>query len=501
MNFWSSLLYFLLIWNSIHYLLSLLRRTKLSRKRLPPGPFPFPIFGNILDHITNPHRTLAQLAKVHGPAMAVQLGSLTTVVISSAPMAKQVLQKNDLSFSTRNPWVAVSVLDHHESSVAFLPPDAHWRSFRKVCKTYMFANSRLEASKDLRRNNVQQLLSYVQDCCEAGTAIDIRQASVTTSLNFLSNIFFSLDLAHPNSTSRSGNELQELVSAMVVEAGTLSAADFFPLLKMVDPQGIRRRATIIVREMFKVFNAIIHQRLESRKATGTSENNDVLDAILSISQGSNKEFDVADIPHLFLDLFVAGTDTTSTTFEWAMAELIHNPEKLTKAKAELEQVIGKGCPVKEEDIVRLPYLEAVITETLRLHPPVTFLIPRKVVKDVDLCEYTVPKNAQVLVNIWAMGRDETLWKEATSFEPERFLGSNIDVKGGDFEFIPFGAGRRMCPGMSLANRMLPYMLGSLIHSFDWKLEGGITPEKMNMDDKFGFTVVKAQPLRAVPVSL
>jgi len=197
------------------------------------------------------------------------------------------------------------------------------------------------------------------------------------------------------------------------------------------------------------------------------------------------------------DLFVAGTDTTSSTLEWAMAELLNNTEKLKKARAELEEIVGKDNPIEESDITRLPYLQAVVKETLRLHPSAPFLVPRRAVSDVKLSGFTVPKNAQILVNMWAIGRDPEIWENPNSFQPERFLGSEIDVKGRDFELIPFGAGSRICPGLPLAIRMLHLMLGSLIHEFCWELEfeGG---EKMDMEDRYAFTLQKAGSLRAIP---
>ncbi|KAL7212811.1 hypothetical protein ACSBR2_015489 [Camellia fascicularis] len=198
------------------------------------------------------------------------------------------------------------------------------------------------------------------------------------------------------------------------------------------------------------------------------------------------------------DLFAAGTDTTSTTLEWAMTEILHNPKILSKARAELEQTIGKGKQVEESDITRLPYLQAIIKETFRLHPPAPLLLPHKVETDVEVCGFTVPKGAQVLVNAWAIGRDPSIWENPNLFMPERFLGSQVDVRGKDFELIPFGAGRRICPGLPLATRMVHLMLGSLINSFDWKLEDGIAPEDMKMEEKFGFTLKLAQPLHAIP---
>lgn len=199
------------------------------------------------------------------------------------------------------------------------------------------------------------------------------------------------------------------------------------------------------------------------------------------------------------DLFTAGTDTTSSTLEWAMAELLRNPDMLSKARSELEQAIGKGKQVEESDIVKLPYLQAILKETFRIHPIVPLLLPRKAEVDTVVQGFSIPKGTQVLVNTWAIARDPTTWDEPDMFMPERFLGSNVDVKGQHFELIPFGAGRRICPGLPLAMRMLPLMLGSLINCFEWRLEDDMKPEDINMEEKYSITIRMGQTLRAIPV--
>lgn len=173
---------------------------------------------------------------------------------------------------------------------------------------------------------------------------------------------------------------------------------------------------------------------------------------------------------------------------------------MSKAKVELEQNIGKGNLVEESDIGRLPYLQAILKETFRLHPIGPFLIPRQAEMDLEMHGYMIPKGAQLIVNVWAIGRDPNLWDNPNLFSPERFLESEIDFKGRNFELIPFGAGRRICLGMSLAIRLLILMLGLLINCFDWELESGTKPEDIDMDDKFGLSLEKAQPVLAVPIS-
>lgn len=197
------------------------------------------------------------------------------------------------------------------------------------------------------------------------------------------------------------------------------------------------------------------------------------------------------------EIFMAGSETSSSTIEWALSELLRSPEKMIKVKAELATVIGPNKKFKESDIDNLPYLQAVIKETLRLHAPIPFLIPRKALQDTEFMGYHIPKNTQLFVNAWAIGRDPECWDEPSSFKPERFIGSNVDYKGQHFELIPFGAGRRMCVGIPLADRMLHLALGSLLHEFDWELDSSVTRKTLDMRDKIGIVVRKLEPLKAV----
>jgi cytochrome P450 len=182
-----------------------------------------------------------------------------------------------------------------------------------------------------------------------------------------------------------------------------------------------------------------------------------------------------------------------------MTELLRNQEKMAKAHNELKEVFGKDGLVQEADISKLPYLQTIVKETFRLHPPAPFLVPHKAEIDVELCGFIVPKNAQILVNVWAMGQDSSIWPNPNLFLPERFSEKDIELKGGDFELIPFGAGRRICPGLPLANRMVHLILASLVYHFNWKLADEMKPEDIDMRETFGVAVRKAKPLRAIPV--
>ncbi|KAL3344549.1 hypothetical protein AABB24_023805 [Solanum stoloniferum] len=467
----------------------------LSRsKRVAPGPFPLPIIGNLhlLGH--KPHISLAQLAKKHGPIMNLKLGQINTVVISSSVLAKQVLQKQDLAFSNRFVPDALRACNHSGLSVVWLPVNnSQWRTLRKVMNSHIFSGNKLDANEHLRTKKIQDLIDYCHNCSKVGEAVDMGRASFRTSLNLISNTIFSKDLTDPFSDS--AKEFKELVWNIMVEVGKPNLVDYFPLLKMIDPQGIRRRLTEYFTKVLHLISGLIDERIKERKM-GNRANVDVLDALLNIS---TDEIDRNHIEHLCLEMFAAGTDTISNTLEWAMAELLKNPHTLEKAQKELEQIIGRGKLIDEADVAKLPYLRCIVKETFRIHPQVPFLIQRKTEEDIDFCGYTIPKDSQVLVNVWAIGRDSSLWEGPLDFKPERFWESEIDFRGRDFELIPFGAGRRISPGLPLAIRMVPVALGSLLNTFNWKLHGGIAPKDLDMEESFGITLAKTQPLLAIPI--
>ncbi|GMI67334.1 cytochrome P450, family 76, subfamily C, polypeptide 4 [Hibiscus trionum] len=493
----SSLLCLLLAWLLVQAFNSIRNGNKSSESKLPPGPRRLPILGNILDLGDKPHRSLAKLAQIHGPVMSLKLGSLITVVVSSETMAKEVLQKQDLFFSNRTILDAVRATRHHEVGMTWIPVSPLWRTFRKLCNSHIFTAAKLDANEYLRRDKIRQLIADVRRSCLKGEAISIGQAAFNATINLLSNTVFSVDLVDPNSSD--AQEFRKTVWGIMAEAGKPNLADYFPLLQKLDPQGIRGRMTVHFQKLLHLFGQLFDERSQSRKSQNSTASNDVLDTLLDIIEGGVEKLNRNHIVHLFLVLFVAGTDTTSSTLEWAMAEVLRNPQVLLKAKKELEEAIGKGNPIEECDINRLPYLQAIIKETFRMHPVVPLLLPRRAGCDADLCGYKVPEGSQVFVNVWAIGRDPSIWENPNSFAPERFSGSEIDVKGRNFGLVPFGAGRRICPGLPLASRMLHLMLGSLINSFDWELEGGVSPNEMNMEEKFGITLQMAEPLRAIPV--
>uniref|UniRef100_A0A7N0V789 Cytochrome P450 n=1 Tax=Kalanchoe fedtschenkoi TaxID=63787 RepID=A0A7N0V789_KALFE len=487
----NSLFCLLLALTSIFIIAAKISRGGRSKsKRLPPGPRPLPLIGNLHQLGPKPHRSLSALARTHGPIMSLRLGQVPAIIISSAPAAKQVLQKLDQSFAHRAVPECLHACGHAEVSVGWGAPVPKWRELRKICSTYIFSHQRIQDMEELRNRKVRELVEDVGASASLGDAVAVGEATFKASLNVLSTALLSVNLAEAGSDI--GREFKESFMSIMKLAGVPNLVDYYPWLSRVDPQRIRARMGSHVSKLLAQVDGIIGERLAKREELGAGfENGDVLDTLLDIVRDSPDEMITRnDINHLLLDLFVGGTDTTASTIEWAMSEMLKNPKSLSKAKAEMEE----GRHVEDTDIPRLPYLQAIVKETLRLHPPLP-LIPRRAVDDVELCGFLVPKDTKVLISTWAIGRDGDAWESPECFNPERFLGSQVDVKGVDFDLIPFGSGRRICPGLPLAYKMIHLLLGSLVNCFEWRFEGGVEDE--DTDEVFGFSLQKARPLRLV----
>ncbi|PIA38467.1 hypothetical protein AQUCO_02800289v1 [Aquilegia coerulea] len=318
------------------------------------------------------------------------------------------------------------------------------------------------------------------------------------NFNAIGNAIFSKDIVNPQLNN--GTEFFTSTAQTLELVTKSNVADYFPWLRWLDPQGMKKKMKQLMRRMIGFSSALVKERILDRKNGKRNEKKDFLDVMLDF-QGNQLDGESANLSERNIsigiqELLQAATDTSTSTIEWAMTELLRNPEVMRKVEAELNQVVGLK-KVEEGDIRNLPYLQAVVKETLRLHPAVPLLVPRSVREDTEFMGYSIPKNTQIFVNVWAIARDPASWDDPLTFKPERFLSSDVDYKGQHFQFLPFGAGRRMCVGLPFAQNMLHCTIASLIHSFEWSLEDGITPDKINVEERLGLTLRKADPLKVV----
>ena len=279
---------FLLIFivTQVFYSLFASKMRNKTNSKLPPGPFPLPIVGNLFVMNNKPHKSLAKLAKIYGPILSLKLGQVTTIVISSPDMAKEILQTHDSLLSDRTVPHALTAFNHDQFGVGFLSLSPLWREMRRVCKNQLFSNKSLDASQYLRRGKIDELINYVSQCSLKGEAIDMGKLAFKTSINLLSNTVFSVDFANN----------KDLVMDMSETVGSPNMADFFPLLRLIDPQGIKRTYVFYVGKLFGIFDNIIDQKLKLREGDGFVTNNDMLDSLLA--EENKNELDREKIQHL-----------------------------------------------------------------------------------------------------------------------------------------------------------------------------------------------------------
>ncbi|KAF7012151.1 hypothetical protein CFC21_026373 [Triticum aestivum] len=371
------------------YLLSLLAH---ARSGLPPGPSPLPLIGSIHLLGDKPHRSLARLAKIHSPLMSIRLGTVTTVVISSPAMAREFLQRHGCLHGLTPPAST-------RLAPSWLPPVQRWRALRKIMATELFAPQRLDALHHLRSDKVRELTDHVARLARDGTAVNIGRVAFTTSLNLVSRTIFSIDLTSLDDHGRS-KEFQEVITGIMEGLGAPNVSDFFPVLEPADLQGMRCRLARLFARLDAVFDAEVDQRLRDRDACQPRKN-DYLDVLLDVaaSEDGKDLLDRETLRSHFTELFAAGSDTNSSTVEWAMAELLQNQSSMAKVCDELAQVIGAIINIEEADIARLPYLQAVIKETLRLHPPTPLLLPRQPKAMVKIEGYTITMGSHLFINV------------------------------------------------------------------------------------------------------
>ncbi|GAV75349.1 p450 domain-containing protein [Cephalotus follicularis] len=240
-----------------------------------------------------------------------------------------------------------------------------------------------------------------------------------------------------------------------------------------------------------IYEEVIQKHLDPSRPKPQHE--DLVDVLLRIQKDTNQAINISSkqIKGVLVDMFIAGTDTSAATLVWIMCELIRNPLVMRRVQVEVREVAKGKLKVEESDLPRLVYMKAVIKETWRLHPPVPLLVPRETLEECGVGGYRIPCKTRVLVDARLIGKDPKYWENPNEFQPERFLESSIDYRGKHFEFIPFGVGRRGCPGINFAVPIVEFALANLLFRFDWQLTPG---EILDMDAEFGLTMIKKIPL-------
>lgn len=468
---------------------------KKTPRPLPPGPKGWPIIGALPLLGSMPHVTLANLAKKYGPVMYLKMGTCDMVVASTPTAARAFLKTLDLNFSNRPPNAGATHLAYNSQDMVFADYGPRWKLLRKLSNLHMLGGKALEDWTHVRSIELGHMLRAMCEASSRGEAVVVPEMLTYAMANMIGQIILSRRVFETKGSE--SNEFKDMVVELMTSAGYFNIGDFIPSIAWMDLQGIERG----MKKLHRRFDVLLTKMIEEHMSTTHQRKGkpDFLDVIMANRDNSEGEkLSITNIKALLLNLFTAGTDTSSSIIEWSMAEMVKNPTIMKKAHDEMDKVIGRNRRLEESDIPKLPYLQAICKETFRKHPSTPLNLPRVSTHACQVNGYYIPKNTRLSVNIWAIGRDPDVWENPHEFTPERFLTekyAKIDPRGNDFELIPFGAGRRICAGTRMGIVLVEYILGSLVHSFDWKLPNGVN--ELNMDESFGLALQKAVPLSAI----
>ncbi|MED6219489.1 hypothetical protein PIB30_036270 [Stylosanthes scabra] len=493
-------LLFIIISLLFHISVLLLWRAKKDNNvhRVPPGPWKLPLIGNLhqLAGSSLPHHALTKLANKHGPLMHLQLGQISAVVVSSPSIAREIMKTHDLTFADRPEFLPSKILVYDSSDITFAPYGEFWRQMRKICTVELLSSKKVQSLFYIRQEEVANMLETIR--ASAGGTINLSKM-----INNLISIVIS--------RSAFGNlsEDHELFVSFVKEAIALgdgfALADVFPSLKPLHfITGFEAKLKKMHVKIDKILDKIIKEnegkKLEDTHQEQEKKNENLVEVLLRVLKSGTLDTQITmnHVKAVIWDVFSAGTDTSVVVIEWVMSELMRSPRAMKKAQAEIRQALRGKQTIREADVTELPYLKAVISEAMRLHPPLPLLLPRQAREDCTIHGYHIPINTKVMVNAYALGRDPDYWYDADTFLPERFLDTPMDFKGTNFEYIPFGAGRRICPGINFGLANVEFALAMLLYHFNWELPNGIKPEDLDMNEAQGAVIGRKNNLYLIP---
>ncbi|KAL6649971.1 hypothetical protein ACP70R_014195 [Stipagrostis hirtigluma subsp. patula] len=483
--------------------LSLRRRHQRARKyNIPPGPRPWPVIGNLNLIGSLPYRSIHKLSTRYGPLMSLRFGSFPVVVGSSVDMARFFLKTSDLAFLDRPRTAAGKHTVYNYSGMMWSPYGAYWRQARKLWVTELLSARRLRSTEHVRDEEVRAMLRDLRAASSGGRAVVLKDHLFMVILNVFSRMVLGKKyvVAEPGSAA-TPEQFRWMIEEILFLNGAFHIGDLIPWLNWLDPMGYIRRMKRLSKKFDRFLEHVLDEHNDRRqRGDEVFVAKDMVDVLLELADDQNLEVPIQrdGVKAFILELITGGTDTTAVMIEWAVCELLRKPNVLAKATEELDRVVGRDRLVVEGDIPSLPYLEAIVKETMRLYPVGPLLSPRLSREDVRVGGYDIPAGTRVLVNVWAIGRDPAVWGDAAAeFRPERFIGSTMDVKGKDFELLPFGSGRRMCPALGLGLKMVQVTLANLLHAFAWRLPDGVAGEELSMEEKFTISMSRKVPLKAV----
>ncbi|KAH7848547.1 hypothetical protein Vadar_004244 [Vaccinium darrowii] len=457
-----------------------------NKKHLPPGPFALPIIGHLHLIKTPPHQALLRISSKHGPILFLRFGSRPTLVLSSTSAVEECFPKNDVAFSNRPPSISADHLSYNYTTIVWAPRGHLWRTLRRLTFVKLFSTSSLQKSSVVREEETKNFVSHLLRVSNSNSKVELKYWFFVLTVNIVMRLVNGERFVGDEVAGiEAGKKLVEGFEETFMKGTPLNLCDFFPVLRWVDYKGVEKSLRVVQGKRDEFLQGLVYEfrrKIEGDCFDDGGNCKSTLIGILLGLQESEPEFYTEDIiKSLILVLFLGGIGTSTSTMERAISLLLNHPEVLHKVRTEIDTQVGHGRFIEEMDLAALPFLQCVINETLRLYPPVPLLLPRYSSEDCTVGGFDVPRGTTLLVNVWAMHRDPKVWEEPNNFKPERF---EVIEKGREgFKFLPFGVGRRSCPGNNMAMRAISLAIGSLVQCFELEKVGDKKRDTSQLDEE------------------
>ncbi|KAI3705364.1 hypothetical protein L1987_75600 [Smallanthus sonchifolius] len=472
-------------------------RSNRSVPKLPPSPPKLPIIGNIHQLLGLPrHQALWQLSKQYGPIMQIHIGSKPLIVISSPTMTKQVFKNQDHIFCSRPISHASKRLSYNHLDIAFSPHNNHWREMRKIL-VFEFLGSKIASS--FNHVLVTEIKSMVHSLSlhPSEVAVNLNKMFLATVKGLVCKVAFGKNYREQPLNGPSW----EVMLDETTEILNGSIGDYFPWLgRFIDQfSGWNSKLENCFSNLDAYIETIVNEHQNHKLSDEEKDFVHTLVELSTIENDSGYRLTKEDMKALVMNVFTGGIDTTVVTMVWAMSEITRSARVMKKLQSEIRNCTGRIEKDQKLDIAKMTYLKMVVKETLRLHPPAPLLIPRESLSHCQIGGYDVFPHSTVLVNGWAIGRDQETWgKNATEFYPERFENLEVEHGGRNYEMVPFGGGRRSCSAMNTAPTTIELTIANLLYWFDWEVPDGVKNEDLNMKEEGSLVVRKELTLYLVP---
>ncbi|KFK41898.1 hypothetical protein AALP_AA2G186500 [Arabis alpina] len=453
---------------------------------IPPGPKPRFLLGNL--HQLKPHWThsFIEWSQTYGPIISVWIGSQLTIIVSTSDLAKQVLRDKDHQLSNRH---RIARMTQSGNDLVWSDYSPHYVKLRKLCTLEIFSLKSIENFRSLRemeaRSMVMSILKDLKSDDQTGKPLVVRKYLGAVVLNTISRLMIGKEFE-----SEEGKEFKSIVEKEHLLSGSGTVFDHVWWLKWVSSWIISDKEFLSHKDRrTKWFRGAIMEEED----VAVEDHAGFVRKLLVLKE--KNELSEETVHGLIWNMFTAGADTTAVVIEWAMAEMIKCPIVQEIVQQELDSVVGSERLMTESDIPKLPYLQCVVKEALRLHPSTPLMLPHKASETVWVGGYKIPKGASVYVHVKEIGRDPANWINPLEFRPERFLLEETDVKGRDYRILPFGSGRRVCPAAQLSMNLMTLVMGNMLQCFSWS--SPIPGERIDMSENPGLLCSMRTPLQAL----